>query len=128
MDNKESSASSRYFYFDTMRTVAIYWVLMAHVREPWNPSLKKESDFRGLHIWNSLTWHMFTSAGVPLFFMISGALLFSKTESLWNLYTRRIWRMFLHFVVWRALTIAVDRDWLHDEPKTEQEAHSVNHL
>gem|GEM_PF-6342660 len=120
--------SSRHLYFDTMRTISIYTVLIAHVYCPWIPKHQIEHAFPGLQLWRNWSSLIYTGSFVNIFFMISGALLLERQESLAKLYIRRVLRMLRALVVWKLLTIAVDRYWVHDEPKTEWEANHVNHL
>lgn len=62
----------------------------------------------------SSVWHVsnalvaLASAAVPLFFMISGGLLLDSPKTLSISYTlkRRVWRVFVPFMVWSAIAIA----------------------
>ena len=98
---ESSAATNRQPYLDMLRVLAILLVLFNHTgtagyfrfAETANPALS----------WCYLTASIFCTAGVPLFYMVSGALLLPKTESLSQLYRRRVLRTALALLLFSLL-------------------------
>lgn len=91
----------RIFYFDFIRVLAIFLVILIHVT----------GIDLGLHV-GSTQWtitkylNYFAHASVPMFFMISGALLLNspKTESLGYTWKKRIPHVVIPFILWSLLS------------------------
>lgn len=86
----------RIFYFDEIRALAIICVLIIHVSK-W---------FVEVETPQTLFWYFSSylaavgNLGVPLFFMISGALLLNRKYELKSFFKRRFSRIFIPFVFW----------------------------
>lgn len=93
------------FYFDFIRVLAIFLVIFIHI------SAIDTVKNIGTGQWQITKFlNFFAHASVPLFFMISGALLLnsSKTKSLSYTWKKRIPRVVIPFVLWSILsTLAV---------------------
>lgn len=80
----------RIFYFDALRAFAIAMVILIHV----------SSEYNSLAYTFSIVWGQFGFMGVPLFFMISGALLINKSYEPITFLKRRFSRIFIPFIFW----------------------------
>lgn len=84
-------------YFNILRALATVAVIMIHVSSPLiNMTYLKQMD-------NWWIGNIFSSASrfaVPLFLMLSGATLLSKTYSLSEFYKKRVIRVFIPLVFW----------------------------
>jgi len=95
--------TERLFWTDLARVLAVFGVVIVHVAADviteWNrlPS----SWWWAANVFDSLT-----RGCVPLFVMLSGALLLPKQESLRDFFTKRFRRIFIPAVVWVAIYLA----------------------
>lgn len=92
-----STQTDKIQYFDTLRALATVAVIMIHVSSP----ILKMTYLRQMDSW----WigNIFDSASrfaVPLFLMLSGATLLTKTYTLTVFYKKRLLRVFVPFVFW----------------------------
>lgn len=91
-----TKTKKRIFYFDEIRALAILFVILIHVSK-W---------FAAAETPQSLYWcfSSFLAAlgniGVPLFLMISGALLLNREFEFKDFFKRRFSRIFIPFVFW----------------------------
>lgn len=78
----QSSKPERKFYLDLARTVAILSITLNHaVNRSYDNYYYQQAEFQSIALWDSAfkaVITVFSHIGVPLFLMISGALLFSK--------------------------------------------------
>ena len=89
----------RIFYYDFLRALAIIAVLMCHVDLFFGPlNTPLETIFHQ-------AFHDFGRVGVPLFLMISGALLLNRDYELPEFLKKRFARIIYPFVFWVALII-----------------------
>ena len=99
MSNQNNiSGKNRLFYFDLLRTIACLGVIMIHVCAS---SVTKEIG--GLDYWAGIFLNALSRACVPLFVMLSGALLLDENY----IFTREKWlgrilKMLLFFMFWAA--------------------------
>ena len=79
--------TNRKIYLDFLRIIAIYMVLFNHTNAKGFVlfTISLDSNFYPLYLFSAV----FIKIAVPLFFMISGALLLNKEESLKDLLTKR---------------------------------------
>ena len=100
----------RIYYMDYLRTIAIIGVLAIHAAAPY-ATMYQKIDFS---MWEAgIIYNSLSRWCVPIFFMISGALLLGKKEeSLKEFFSRRANKILIPFVfwsviyyVWRALVI-----------------------
>ena len=85
------------FYIDFIRAVAIFMVVLVHSSAP------AVYGYNQLPLETWVTANIYNSAarvGVPLFFMISGALLLSKDEPIILFLTKRFYKLFVPLVFW----------------------------
>lgn len=91
----------RILWMDTMRTLACFLVIMAHVIVPYFmlPPLDSASP--------SFQWSSFYATlvriAVPLFFMISGALILPVSQSTGTFLKKRFSRVVIPFLLWSLL-------------------------
>lgn len=88
---------SRKVYLDAMRIVAILLVLFNHL-----PAYHLFHNGRGAALVGGMAMSVLTRINVPLFAMVSGALLLGRTESYADLWRKRISRMLLVIVIFEA--------------------------
>lgn len=90
----------RIFYYDFLRAFAIIAVLICHVDFFFGP-LTTNSQ-----IIAQMTFHDIGRIGVPIFLMISGALLLNRDYELSNFLKRRFTRIIYPFIFWIILISA----------------------
>ncbi|MBK9454944.1 MAG: acyltransferase family protein [Bacteroidetes bacterium] len=87
----------RAVHFDLVRFIATFIVVQLHVATPW---LWRELDVNSGFWITCLIFDTFGRVGVPIFLMISGALLLSKEESYPSFFKKRFVRVLLPLVFW----------------------------
>lgn len=88
--------NERIFYLDEIRALAILFVILIHVSK-WFAEVETPHTL----FWNfSSIIGSFGNLGVPLFFMISGALLLNRKYELKSFFKRRFSRIFIPFIFW----------------------------
>lgn len=97
------TAKKRIFYFDELRALAILFVILCHTTTLYKPYYYNFTVMSIPSILNMLGW-----VGVPLFFMISGALLLNRNYTLKDFFKRRFSRILLPFIFWMIITLALD--------------------
>lgn len=95
--NKGEKQTNRLIHLDLLRLIAIYLVIFNHTgsRGFMLFAERMESPFYAVYMLCSVG----CKVAVPLFFMISGALLLPKQESLRTLFSRRVFRMLFVLLV-----------------------------
>lgn len=88
-------------YLELLRIFAIILVVFNHTRT-LGYSLYQNTE-SGLSYWLSLPLSIFCKIAVPIFFMISGAVLLSKQESIKELFKKRILRIVLVILIFTFL-------------------------
>jgi surface polysaccharide O-acyltransferase-like enzyme len=84
-------------WIDNLRAIACIFVILLHVSAPWL-TLTNHKDWTLLSIVHSLT-----RSSVPIFIMISGALLLPKKITLADFYSHRFSKIWKPFLVWTSL-------------------------
>lgn len=109
-------------YINRLRILAIYLVVTAHVAI-W---LAMESPAFSFGWWAGGWLFYLAHVSIPIFVMISGALLLDDTrrESAGRFYARRLYRVGIPLVVWTAVYLAV-RVFIDDEELTVARAASL---
>lgn len=97
------NAKKRIFYFDELRALAILFVILCHTTTIYRPYYYNFSAMSIPSILNMLGW-----VGVPLFFMISGALLLNRDYSLKDFFKRRFARILIPFIFWIIITLILE--------------------
>lgn len=91
---------SKRIYLEVMRIIACFFVLFNHTGT-YGFSLFSVVEFNSLKYWIYLFISIFSKFSVPLFFIISGALLLPKeNESLKDLWKKRILKIISILVIW----------------------------
>lgn len=83
-------------YLDILRLVAIFLVVFNHTNGIYYSSYSGGADWG---YWGLLLQNQVVKMAVPLFFMVSGALLLTKEESISELWKKRILRFIVAFFI-----------------------------
>ena len=96
--------NNKFLNIDVIRVISMFCVIFLHCA---SNRLRVEMDSTGWDIVNILT--AFATCGVPMFFMISGALILNSKNTLNIGYTlkKRVVRLFIPMVVWSAIAIII---------------------
>jgi surface polysaccharide O-acyltransferase-like enzyme len=89
------TSKKRIFYFDELRALAILLVVLCHVVILYRPFTYDNSvaAIPGF-------LYILTHVAVPIFFMLSGALLLNRNYTLTDFYKKRFTRIILPFILW----------------------------
>ena len=87
--------SKRIFYFDELRALAIIGIVFCHASVAFVLSGVGKSDF-----YISAFFDCFRDFSIPIFVMLSGALLIGKKDSFRDFFKKRLSRIFIPFVFW----------------------------
>ncbi len=95
-----SQSSSRYLWADFVRNIGILLVILGHVSGMVVQRMDKipMNDWMAGNIYNVIA-----RACVPLLFMVSGALLLPRQESIRDFYSKRFQRVIFPFLFWSIL-------------------------
>ena len=88
-------------WLDVMRLVAILMVVICHCTDPLNASAEARSN-PDIGFWGAV-WGAAVRACVPLFVMITGALLLPVRQEAGAFYKKRIPRVLWPFLIWSVL-------------------------
>ena len=96
--NLQSLKSERVVWLDVARFFAMFMVVCCHCADPFNfyPGGNPPAE---IPLWGAL-WGSFLRPCVPLFVMITGALMLPVKEETSLFYKKRITRVFFPFVIW----------------------------
>lgn len=97
---KRKEKNSRFLWADVIRVTAIFLVVFVH-----NFFFLPPNTIGTLWMWVP---YLYAYIGIPLFVMISGALLLSKNESLSFFFQKRVRSVLLPWIFWIAVYIAID--------------------
>ena len=92
----------RIFYYDELRALAILLVILCHIVILYKPFTYDTV----IHSMPGLVY-ILTHVAVPIFFMLSGALLLNRTYDLPGFFKKRFSRILLPFLFWAIIAIAV---------------------
>ena len=106
-ENKE-----RLFYIDLIRILACLTVIYNHTNENGFYHYMSESVESPIWMWDTLL-AIICKVGVPLFYMISGAMLFGKSESIRQTY-KRIPRIAVDLIIFSLLSMCLDSVHWHE--------------
>lgn len=98
MANK--TESNRIFYFDLLRVIAIIGIVFCHTSISF-----VIPDMGSINFYFSSFYDCFREFSVPIFVMLSGALLIGKKDSLISFFKKRLSRIFIPFIFWCAIYI-----------------------
>lgn len=105
-------SSNRFLWADVIRIVAIFLVLAAHLS--YLPA--KISSISDVVY---LSYYAITKTCIPLFVMLSGALILPKKETMSRFYKKRLNRLLGPWLLWSTFFLFFQRDYLplvHDIP------------
>lgn len=91
---------SRIFYLDQLRALAIIAIIFAHVSNLWYGSALGSLNWMVLYFFN-IAGRM----GVPIFLMLSGALLLNRDYAIYDFIKRRFPRVLIPFIFWMIIAI-----------------------
>ena len=114
MSNVTTSTNKkkRIFYYDALRAFAIIFVIIIH-------SSKWFAVYEPVHslYWTfSASWASLGNVGVPIFFMISGALLLNRRYEIYSFLKKRLSRIFIPFAFWIVIIILFRIQFLNAQP------------
>nr|AEU10115.1 hypothetical protein PDP_0372 [Photobacterium damselae subsp. piscicida] len=92
-------AAKKIWFFDLLRCVAAIAVVIIHVLGPYREQLGQISQFDWI---TAIIFNSFSRWAVPVFILISGALLLSNPKPIEANYfiTRRVSKVLIPFVAW----------------------------
>ena len=91
----------RIFYLDEIRALAILLVVLVHVAQFYPTTIESLTTL------TSLSYVSVGRIGVPLFFMLSGALLINKEYTLSNFFKKRLVRVIVPAVFWSLIGLLI---------------------
>ena len=109
-------------WIDCVRWVAMFLVVVCHACDPFNCSVESTSNPEFLR-WGAI-WGSMLRPSVPLFVMITGALLLPvREDSLGAFYKRRIPRVLIPFLIWSVIYTLFPWlvSWVTTTPETAKE-------
>ena len=122
MEKKSTTVGHRIYYLDFIRCFACLCVIMIHT-----VSRYIQQDFGSLNFWAGNILGCFSRVGVPLFVMISGALMLDENYSFSNKkLISHIKKMILFFVFWSAVYCIICE--IADPVLLKHESLSIRHL
>lgn len=102
----------RIFYYDELRALAIIFVVLCHASILYRPFI-----YTSLKVSLPGMFYILTHVAVPIFFMLSGALLLNREYDLRGFFKKRFSRILLPFLFWAIIAIAVSLFALHNSNK-----------
>ena len=104
---KVTTKKERIYYYDLLRAIAIICVILCHVDVFFGTF---DNDLKIILI---PTFHHIALIGVPIFLMISGALVFNKKYDLSQFLKRRFTRIIYPFIFWMLLILIIGYFYFH---------------
>jgi surface polysaccharide O-acyltransferase-like enzyme len=102
-------------HISSLRIFAIFGVLMIHASAPLVSSFEKNGE---LAFWIGNLFDGISRWSVPVFFMISGALLLPKQDDFKTFYMKRMSKILIPFVGWSFLYVLYSHFVLHNSGKS----------
>lgn len=87
--------SKRIFYYDVLRALAIIGIVFCHVSVSY-----VSRDINSPNLYISVFFDCFRDFSIPIFVMLSGALLLGKKDTLIKFFKKRLSRLFIPFLFW----------------------------
>ena len=92
--------SQRIFYYDVLRALAIIGIVFCHVS-----SFYVSRDISSPNLYIPIFFDCFRDFSIPIFVMLSGALLIGKKDTLIKFFKKRLSRLFTPFLFWVLIYI-----------------------
>lgn len=106
MDNNSATAPAapkeRVVWYDVVRLAAMYILVCCHSADPFNYVPEGSAMVADIKFWGAL-WGSMMRACVPLFVMLTGALLLPQRGPVGPFYKKRISRVFWPFLIWSVI-------------------------
>lgn len=96
------SSPSHIVWLDVVRFVAMFTVVCCHSADPFNFYVGDSAELESIKFWGA-AWGSLLRPCVPLFVMITGALLLPVKMDAEPFYRKRISRVFWPFLIWSVL-------------------------
>ena len=94
-DSENIGKSKRIFYYDVLRALAIIGIVLCHVSVSY-----VSRDINSPNLYISVFFDCFRDFSIPIFVMLSGALLIGKKDTLLKFFKKRLSRLFIPFLFW----------------------------
>lgn len=104
----QTQEHSRAFWVDVMRVMATFLVLVIHASAD---PLMRFHELSSSHWWAADGYSSLTRIAVPWFFMLSGALLLPRLESLQDFFSKRFRKVLIHMVLWSGFYLLWSGSW-----------------
>lgn len=92
-------SEARIIWLDFLKAIAIFMMIAVHCTDNVTPAERSEHWY---NLWGSLYGSLMRPA-IPLFVMVTGALLLPVRENLQDFYRRRIPRIVIPFIIWSII-------------------------
>ena len=102
-NTQEKAVKERKYYLELLRVIAILLVMYNH-----SPAFMSFQNQSGVEYGISVFLSMLCKAAAPVFFMISGALLLGKDESIGTVFRKRVLKIFLALIVRNSHTVCYE--------------------
>lgn len=97
-----TSFTSQQHWADWIRAIGILLVILGHVSAV---VVTRWQDVTPSNWMTGNIYNVIARSCVPLLFMVSGALLLPRQESIWDFYQKRLQRMLFPFLIWSVFYI-----------------------
>lgn len=91
--------NKRIIWLDFVKFIAISMMIAVHCTDNVTPTERSEAWY---NLWGSF-YGSFMRPAIPLFVMVTGALLLAVKENISTFYTKRLTRLVIPFIVWSVL-------------------------
>ena len=97
--NKILNNNSRIIFMDWLRIISSFFIILIHLTAVYFYKFPiKSYKWKIIYFYNGLS-----RFGLPIFFMISGALFLKRDLSLKNIFNKYIKRIFIHLLLWSII-------------------------
>jgi surface polysaccharide O-acyltransferase-like enzyme len=101
-ESENMAKPKRIFYYDVLRALAIIGIVFCHVSVSY-----VSRDINSPNLYISVFFDCFRDFSIPIFVMLSGALLIGKKDTLLKFFKKRLSRLFIPFLFWVLVYVAV---------------------
>ena len=98
--SKNPKQSKRIFYYDVLRALAIIGIVFCHASITY-----VSRDINSPNLYISVFFDCFRDFSIPIFVMLSGALLLGKKDTLVKFFKKRLTRLLIPFLFWLLIYI-----------------------